>query len=341
MLHEALNLAQHYGVLLIGVGAAVVGFLLRRRAVRRLALIEAPTTKQKLPKNIFTLLGVFGTWLVAVMGISLIFRNEEKEPFAPPEIHPQPTGVLFGMKVPEALKALTSPTLQLIWGILAVLFVICLILRLTVLRHMKDNPKGVQMLLEMMIESLDKYIGGKLEGMSLSFGAYIFSLALLLVCCSAVELLGLHAPTADINMTLALSLITFFLINYYGFKRKGFFGRIKSYAGIHTDLPPEAKLPQRLKANLRALRNPSTIAFPFRILSDLVVPLSLACRLFGNMFGGMVIIELLYWALGHRAVGIPSVAGLFFNVFHPLIQAFIFVTLTLSYIEESTAEESD
>ena len=40
--------------------------------------------------------------------------------------------------------------------------------------------------------------------------------------------------------------------------------------------------------------------------------------------------------LGNGAVGIPSVLGLYFNVFHPLIQAFIFVTLTLTFINEAT-----
>ncbi|MDR3314445.1 MAG: F0F1 ATP synthase subunit A [Oscillospiraceae bacterium] len=332
MLHELLSAAQHYGALIAGLLAVAFGLVLRRRSARKLSAVEAPTRRQKLPKRIFTLLSAFGGWLFVVMLISLVFHKEEKGEFAPPEIHPKAVA-LFGTGLH------VSPTLLTTWGILLVIFAGCLVLRFTVLRHMQDNPKGIQMLLEAMIENLDKYIGSKLDGMSLSFGAYVFSLALLLVCSAAVELLGLHAPTADINMALGLALITFFLINYYGFKRKGFAGRVKSYVGIHTELPPDANFAQRAKANLKALAKPATIAVPFRVLSDLVVPLSLSCRLFGNMFGGMVIIELLYWALGHRAVAIPSVAGLFFNVFHPLIQAFIFVTLTLSYIEEAAADE--
>ncbi len=45
--------------------------------------------------------------------------------------------------------------------------------------------------------------------------------------------------------------------------------------------------------------------------------------------------DLLYSALGDYAVGIPSLAGLYFNVFHPLIQTFIFITLTLTFINEA------
>ena len=50
----------------------------------------------------------------------------------------------------------------------------------------------------------------------------------------------------------------------------------------------------------------------------------------------MIVMDLLYTALGNGAVGIPSVLGLYFNVFHPLIQAFIFVTLTLTFVNEAT-----
>ena len=132
-----------------------------------------------------------------------------------------------------------------------------------------------------------------------------------MVGCAAVELLGYRAPTADITMTFALALITFILINYYGIKKKGVVGRIKSLA------------------------KPTPVVYPMKIVSDLAVPVSLACRLFGNMLGGMIVMDLLYYALGSAAIGIPSVLGLYFNLFHPLIQTFIFVTLTLTFINEA------
>jgi len=195
------------------------------------------------------------------------------------------------------------------WGILAVVLALALAFRIVLVPRFKDNPKGLQRALEAAVEGLDKYVGGKLHGMGEAFGGYIFSLGLMLILSALVELLGLRAPTTDITMTLALGLITFFLVNYYGFKRRGFLGRLK------------------------ALRN------PFLVLSDFVSPISMACRLFGNMFAGMIIIELIYLAMGKFAVALPSVAGLYFNLFHPLIQAFIFITLTLSFIAEAAEPE--
>ena len=86
---------------------------------------------------------------------------------------------------------------------------------------------------------------------------------------------------------------------------------------------------------IKSLAQPSVGVFRIKIVSELAVPVSLACRLFGNMLGGMIVMDLLYSALGNAAIGFPSVLGLYFNVFHPLIQTYIFITLTLTYIGEA------
>jgi F-type H+-transporting ATPase subunit a len=107
-------------------------------------------------------------------------------------------------------------------------------------------------------------------------------------------------------MTFALALTTLFCINYYGFKKKGLGGRLKRYF-------------------------PNVMNF----VSDIAAPVSLACRLFGNMLGGMIVMDLLYSAMGNAAIGFPSLAGLYFNLFHPLIQTYIFITLSLTFIGEA------
>jgi F-type H+-transporting ATPase subunit a len=315
--------------LLLTVG----GFLLRRIFVKRVkaaaALGEAPHRSYLTGKRLFGIINLIGAWWFVAKGFSLVF-GAEKKPFAP-KLFPDRWDGPFGLSI--------SHTVLVTWGIIAAVLAFALVFRFFIVPRMAENPHGVQLLLETAVENLDRYVGTKLHGMSLSFGAYMFSTATLLVASALAELLGFHAPTADITMTLALALITFFLINYYGFQKKGLLGRIRSLAGIaNVKSPPGAPLGERLQARLKNVAQPSTIGFPFRVISDLVVPLSLTCRLFGNMFGGMIIIDLIYYALGSKAIGFPSIAGLYFNVFHPLIQAFIFITLTLSYIEEATAE---
>jgi F-type H+-transporting ATPase subunit a len=194
---------------------------------------------------------------------------------------------------------------------MAILIVIALILRLTVVKHFEALPKGAQNVLELIVESVGKYTNAQAHGTGEMLCSYILSIAALMITSAAFELFSLRPPTADITMTFALALMTFILINVYGIKRKGALGRVNSLA------------------------SPTPVVFIFRVISDIAIPVSMVCRLFGNMLGGMIVMHLLYISLGNNAVGIPSVAGIYFNVFHPIMQAFIFITLTLTFINEA------
>lgn len=195
----------------------------------------------------------------------------------------------------------------------AVIAVLCIIFRIfAVPRFTEDTPRGIQNVFESMIEALDKFVSGIVgEGFSDTLTSYMFAVAVFMMSCALTELFGQRAPTSDLLTTLSLALITFFLLNYYGVKKKKLGGRLKSLA------------------------SPSPIIFPMRVLSDVAVPVSLACRLFGNMLGGLIVMELLRASLGGYSVGISSAAGLFFNLFHPAIQTYIFIVLSLTFINEA------
>lgn len=205
-----------------------------------------------------------------------------------------------------------SYTVIYTWIAMAILIVLALIIRFAVFRNPKDKPAGVQNVVELLVEAVGKYTQAQTHGAGEMLASYILTIASLMITSAFLELFRLRPPMADISMTFALALITFILINVYGIRKKGVIGRIKSLA------------------------SPTPLVFPFRVIADMAIPVSMACRLFGNMLGGMIVIDLLYSALGSGAVGIPSVAGLYFNAFHPIIQAFIFVTLTLTFINEAT-----
>ncbi|MDD4715407.1 MAG: F0F1 ATP synthase subunit A [Oscillospiraceae bacterium] len=211
----------------------------------------------------------------------------------------------------SVLNVSVSSTVMLSWIVMAGLVILAVLARVFVIPRMKENPGAAQNILELMVDGIERYTRDKTGDLSNNLGAYIFTITALLVGCAIVELFGFRPPTTDITFTFALAIITFVLINFYGINRKGIIGRIRS------------------------LGTPYSFVIPIRMISDFAIPVSLACRLFGNMLGGMVVVDLLYNALGNGAVGIPSVLGLFFNVFHPLVQAFIFVTLTLAYISEA------
>ena len=138
-------------------------------------------------------------------------------------------------------------------------------------------------------------------------------------------------PTADVNMTFAMSLTVFLLIIFYSIKAKGFGG----YTHELFTAPFEAK-------NLLV----KIILAPFNLALNLVElaskPVSLAMRLFGNMYAGELVFMLIAglfsagaglagWALyGAGILGYTA-----WGVFHILIitiQAFIFMVLTVVYI---------
>lgn len=285
-------------LILAGVGAviALAGWLWRRDALARWAAAPAPEgAKPKKKPRLPTAVMLLGLWLLIVKVLELAFGVKERGSF---------NVDIWAERVDVGGFSL-SMTVVYTWIIMAALTLVAVILRLTVIPRMQETPKGAQNVLEIMVENLVKYTKSNVGDLGNNLPAYLFTVAAFMVGSAILELFGVRAPTSDITMTFSMALITFVLINYYGLKVKGVGGRLKRY------------------------RN------PMNLVSDLAIPVSLACRLFGNMLGGLIVMDLLYFAMGSYAVAVPSVVGLYFNVFHPLIQAFIFVTLTLTFIGEA------
>ncbi|MEN6634302.1 MAG: FoF1 ATP synthase subunit a [Clostridiaceae bacterium] len=207
-----------------------------------------------------------------------------------------------------------SSTVFLSWIVIATLAIIALLLRAFVIPRFKETPRGIQLVLETAVGAINNLTREKYGHENEGLASYFFALAALFIGSAIVELFGFRPPTTDLSMTLSYALITFVLINVFGIYKKGVKGRLQSFV------------------------RPKAIIAPFKLLSDLAVPISLACRLFGNMLGGMVVVELIYFALGAFSVGIPAVLGLYFNAFHPLIQYFIFINLSLTFIGEAVEE---
>jgi F-type H+-transporting ATPase subunit a len=144
-----------------------------------------------------------------------------------------------------------------------------------------------------------------------------------------LELVGVHywkpVPTADVNATLGLSISVFFLMIFFALRSKGLGGFTHEFLTA-----PFGKW-----------------MLPFNLILNIVEwvskPISLAMRLFGNMFGGEIVF-LLIWVLGGASVfGMLAggVFGLGWMLFHLLViplQAFIFMMLSIVYL--SLSEDS-
>jgi len=289
--------------ILLGISIPVIlwGYFWRRRIIAVYASDIETTKKTKRLKTLAIMIAVIGVYIMLTRLISIIFHPEE---------HFDLEFSLWPERV-EVLGFSLSVTIIYTWVAMALLIIASILLRLTIVNRFEELPRGAQNIIETVAEAVGKYTNAQAHGTGEFLCSYILSIASLMLMSAFLELFRLRPPTADITMTFALAFMTFIFINVYGVRRKGGIGRLKSLA------------------------SPTPVVFVFRVISEIAIPISMACRLFGNMLGGMIVIDLLYMALGSNAVGIPSVAGLYFNVFHPMMQTFIFITLTLTFINEA------
>jgi F-type H+-transporting ATPase subunit a len=138
------------------------------------------------------------------------------------------------------------------------------------------------------------------------------------------SLIGIHflkvVPTTDPNATFGMSIMVFILIIYYSIKIKGFGGFVGELA-----LHPFGKW--GIPANL--------------VLEGITLfskPISLSLRLFGNLYAGEMIFILIALMYGHNLVltisgGALQIVWALFHILIILLQAFIFMVLTIVYLD--------
>jgi F-type H+-transporting ATPase subunit a len=129
-----------------------------------------------------------------------------------------------------------------------------------------------------------------------------------------------RAPTADLNMTLAMALVTFTAVQVLGVGAHGIVGRIKHMA------------------------DPWWI-FPLELVQELARIVSLSFRLFGNVFAGEVLLAVMVGLANSIKIAVIPllfpVVFLFLEVLFGTIQALVFALLTLIYITLATAGGHD
>jgi F-type H+-transporting ATPase subunit a len=193
------------------------------------------------------------------------------------------------------------------WGAVVFLILAAAALRIWVIPRFKDVPGRFQLLIELMVDGIRSYTHSNLHQGAETLAPYVLTVALYIISMGTAELFGFRAAMADLSMTAGLAIISFALIFGYAFKYRGVWGTIKSFG------------------------HPKPFMAPITIITELVKPLSLSCRMFGNMLGGMIIMELLYIVC---APIIPAFFAIYFDLFHMLMQTYIFLTLTMAFIQE-------
>lgn len=234
--------------------------------------------------------------ITAASSHAMHFSNGEEVTITPAEVN------VFGLQISETMLST--------WIVMAILILLAVIIRIFFIPKFKTVPKGIQNVLEMFVDFCEKFTNSQLGKRGAAFAAYVFTLALMIAGTSMVELFGVRPPASDINFTIAIALMSFVLINAFGFYYTGFLGRLRWFV------------------------KPKAFMLPINLVTHAVIPVSLSFRLFGNMFAGMVVMNLIY-SVTYLSIGLPGVVAIYFNLFHVGIQTYIFLVLTLSFMEET------
>lgn len=133
--------------------------------------------------------------------------------------------------------------------------------------------------------------------------------------CNSVPLVPwIEEPTQDLNTTLSLGIISFLYIQFYSIKTNGLWNYTKEYF------------------------SPFFLMLPLNVIGKIASIVSLSFRLFGNIFGGVIIAKIFTSAIDgqwlYEILGIPLgiVITLFFGLFEGALQAFVFTMLTITYL---------
>ena len=198
-----------------------------------------------------------------------------------------------------------SESVAVTWIIMAALVLISIL----VTRNLKvENPGKGQLMLETVVASLHKMVSDMVGEHGQRYVPYLMTVLLYIGVANIIGLFGMKPPTKDLTVTIALAVMSIVLIEAAGIIAKGPKGWIKSFA------------------------QPVAIMPPFNILEIVIKPLSLCMRLFGNVLGAFVIMELIKQVL---PVALPVPFSLYFDIFDGLIQAYVFVFLTALFIKEA------
>ena len=209
-------------------------------------------------------------------------------------------------------------------------------------RASTDAPTGLQNFIEMMVEFVDDSVRGSFTGknplvapLAMTIFVWIFLMNLMdLIPVDHIpwiaSLLGVPylkiVPSTDPNVTFGMSLSVFVLVIYYSIKMKGPGG---FFAELAFHPFPKFMMPINL-----LLEGVTLIA----------KPISLALRLFGNMYAGemiFILIALMYgggWVMATFG-GFLQLGWAIFHVLIITLQAFIFMTLTIVYLDMASQAE--
>ena len=196
-----------------------------------------------------------------------------------------------------------SDSLLFTWIIMAVLSIGSYLLT----RNLEKVPRGVQHILEVTVEGIEKIVVNDMGQGGKVFVPLIMAIFLFILFSNVIGVVpGAVSPTADLSTTLALALVVWVV----GHGAEIYYKGVKSWA--------------------KGFFEPYWFLFPINLVGELSQVLSHSFRLYGNIFGGGILLGVLYMVVPYVAP-VPLLA--WFGVLMGAIQAAVFTMLAIAYIQ--------
>ncbi len=294
---------------------------------------EAPRAASKRRRNIL-LLAIAAVVAIDILALFAFPPSSPAGPGAPyafpadaikGNIEPIPPYVLFtldGSEPNHADMVLFQPSITSTILTLWIVMLVAIVLVIAGTRGRREVPGRLQNAVEYVYESLSNFgmsLGGAKAKGFIPLFASLFVLIILSNWSGLVPPVGkvelLRAPTSDINVTFGLAIVSFLTFHFSGVRRLGAGGYIGKYFSLR-------EFRNGVAAGLIAL-----FVGLMEFILEFVKPITLAMRLFGNIYGG----ELALAVITSLTIAIIPVALVGLETFVGFVQALIFSVLTLIF----------
>jgi len=261
--------------------------------------------------------------VIAQIAISLLFvRPDLSQSVHPPEVAKE----IFGFSVP--LGGYHPVTVHVTWAVMALWIALALFVRVKLRNDLREKPGRLQIFFEKFVEFLHGLCEDTLEhGRGKIYVPLIGTIFLMVWGSNLSTVIPIpHAeePTANANFTVGLATMALLVAHFSAITIKGLGGWLHHFY---------FKIPLKKLG----IPFPLIIPNPLELVGELSKPVSHSMRLFGNIFGGAIIMtvisKLTFYAI------VPTFLTAYFGIFVGTVQAFVFSMLALVYIAVLSAEE--
>lgn len=205
------------------------------------------------------------------------------------------------------------------WIVLLIIFIICLPVKWL----LKKRQSAARYLIISFTRSFIDLCNQAMGKLIFKHFAFVTTVFIFILFCNIVPIIPwTEEPTRNLSTTLAMSLTSFLYIQFHAIRTHGLLGYLKEY----TD--------------------PFPIMAPLHVVSKVASIVSMAFRLFGNIFGGSIISGIYLDIIkSHALLEVVGLCGFnfiilfFFVLFEGYLQAFVFTMLSLTYLSIAIAHE--